>query len=122
MRAIDIIIRKRDKKELSKDEIEFFIEGVTSGSIPDYQISAWAMAVLLNGMTPQETTYLTLAMANSGDILDLSSIAPIVVDKHSSGGVGDKNQPGRCTNCGFVWIASWKDVWQGIGFQRGNAG
>jgi pyrimidine-nucleoside phosphorylase len=90
MRAVDIIIKKREKGELSKNEIFFFIEGVTTGTIPDYQISAWAMAVLLNGMTPEETTNLTLAMAESGDTLDLSSIAPIVVDKHSTGGVGDK--------------------------------
>ena len=90
MRAVDIIIKKRDKKELSKEEIVFFIQGLASGDISDYQISAWAMAVLLNGMTDQETTELTLAMADSGEVLDLSSIAPIVVDKHSTGGVGDK--------------------------------
>ncbi len=90
MRAVDIIIKKRDKKELSKDEIDFFIHGLANGDISDYQVSAWAMAVLLNGMTDQETTDLTLAMANSGEVLDLSSIAPIVVDKHSTGGVGDK--------------------------------
>ncbi|HEY60566.1 MAG TPA: pyrimidine-nucleoside phosphorylase [Anaerolineae bacterium] len=90
MRAVDIIIKKREKGELTKKEIFFFIEGVTKGTIPDYQISAWAMAVLLNGMTPKETTNLTLAMAESGDTLDLSTIAPIVVDKHSTGGVGDK--------------------------------
>ncbi len=90
MRAVDIIIKKRDKKTLSKEEIDFFIRGLTDGDIPDYQISAWAMAVLLNGMTDQETKDLTLAMANSGEVLDLSSIAPIVVDKHSTGGVGDK--------------------------------
>jgi len=90
MRAVDIIIKKRDKKELSKKEIDFFIHGLANGDISDYQVSAWAMAVLLNGMTDQETTDLTLAMANSGEVLDLSSIAPIVVDKHSTGGVGDK--------------------------------
>ena len=90
MRAVDIIINKRDKKELSKEEIDFFIRGLANGDIPDYQVSAWAMAVLLNGMTDQETTDLTLAMADSGEVLDLSSIAPIVVDKHSTGGVGDK--------------------------------
>jgi pyrimidine-nucleoside phosphorylase len=90
MRAVDIIIKKRDKKELSREEIEFFVEGISSGAIPDYQISAWAMAVLLNGMTDQETTDLTLAIANSGDVLDLCGIVPIEVDKHSTGGVGDK--------------------------------
>jgi pyrimidine-nucleoside phosphorylase len=90
MRAVDIIIKKRDQKELSQQEINFFIEGFTSGSIPDYQAAAWAMAVLLNGMTAQETTDLTLAMVNSGDVLDLSRAVPLAVDKHSSGGVGDK--------------------------------
>jgi len=90
MRAVDIIIRKRDQLELTAEEIQFFVRGLTSGEIPDYQVSAWAMAILLNGMTDQETTDLTLAMANSGEILDLSRIIPIEVDKHSTGGVGDK--------------------------------
>jgi pyrimidine-nucleoside phosphorylase len=90
MKAVDIIIKKRDKQELSKDEIEFFINGFTAGDIPDYQAAAWAMAVLLNGMTDQETTNLTLAMAHSGDILDLSDVVDICLDKHSTGGVGDK--------------------------------
>ena len=90
MRAVDIIIKKRDGFELTKDEINYFVEGLSSGEIADYQVSAWAMAVLLNGMTEQETTDLTLAMAASGETLDLSSIAPVVVDKHSTGGVGDK--------------------------------
>ncbi len=90
MKAVDIIIKKRDGLELSREEIEFFIQGFTEGSIPDYQAAAWTMAVLLNGMTPQETTDLTMAMVNSGEILDLSSAVPLAVDKHSSGGVGDK--------------------------------
>jgi len=90
MNAVDIIIKKRDHKELNSEEINFFIKGITSGTIPDYQAAAWAMAVLLNGMTDQETTDLTLAMANSGEILDLSHVVPIEVDKHSTGGVGDK--------------------------------
>jgi pyrimidine-nucleoside phosphorylase len=90
MRAVGIIEEKRDKQELSKAEIDFFVEGFAQGEIPDYQASAWAMAVLLNGMTPRETTDLTLAMANSGDQLDLSEVVPIAVDKHSTGGVGDK--------------------------------
>lgn len=90
MRAVDIIIKKRDRLELTREEIEFFVRGIASGEIPDYQISAWAMAVLLNGMSDQETTDLTLAIANSGEVLDLSEIVPIEVDKHSTGGVGDK--------------------------------
>src|SRR5512135_341267 len=90
MRAVDIIIKKRDKQELTKEEIDFFIDGYTRAEITDYQAAAWAMAVLLNGMTPRETTDLTLAMANSGEILDLSNVVPLAVDKHSTGGVGDK--------------------------------
>ena len=90
MRAVDIIINKREHKELSGEEIKFFVDGFTRGDIPDYQVSAWAMAVLLNGMTPRETTDLTLAMAHSGEILDLSGVVDIAMDKHSTGGVGDK--------------------------------
>ena len=90
MRAVDIIIKKRDKQELSREEIDFFVNGIVTGEIPDYQVSAWAMAVLLNGMTDQETTDLTLAIAHSGEVLDLTHIVPIDVDKHSTGGVGDK--------------------------------
>ncbi|MCX6054031.1 MAG: thymidine phosphorylase [Chloroflexi bacterium] len=90
MNAVDIIIKKRDRFELSRSEIDYFIRGMTHNEIPDYQVAAWLMAVLLNGMTDEETTHLTLAMANSGEILDLSSVVPIEVDKHSTGGVGDK--------------------------------
>jgi pyrimidine-nucleoside phosphorylase len=90
MRAVDIIAKKRDKEELTSDELKFFVEGYTRGDIPDYQASAWCMAVLLQGMTTAEVTALTLHMAHSGDTLDLHPIAPFVVDKHSTGGVGDK--------------------------------
>jgi pyrimidine-nucleoside phosphorylase len=90
MRAVEIISKKRDRLELTKEEIDFFILGYAKGEIADYQASAWAMAVLLNGMTSRETTDLTLAMAHSGEILDLSGVVPIAVDKHSTGGVGDK--------------------------------
>ncbi len=90
MRAVDIIIRKRDRQELSREEIEYFIHGLTSQEIPDYQVAAWAMAVQLNGMTPQETTDLTLAMVASGETIDFSGVVDFVVDKHSTGGVGDK--------------------------------
>jgi pyrimidine-nucleoside phosphorylase len=90
VRAIDIITKKRDHGELSKEEIEYFIRGYTSGDIPDYQAAAWLMAVLLNGMSARETVDLTLAMAYSGDTLDLSKVVPVAVDKHSTGGVGDK--------------------------------
>ncbi len=90
MRAVDVIAKKRDNGVLDKDEIDFFIQGFTRGEIADYQASAWAMAVYLRGMDEAETTALTLAMAHSGQVLDLSSVAPRVLDKHSSGGVGDK--------------------------------
>ncbi len=90
MRAVDIIVKKRDRQVLTREEIQFFVDGFTRGDIPDYQVSAWAMAVLLNGMNEQETTDLTLAMAHSGETLDLSKTVSIAVDKHSTGGVGDK--------------------------------
>lgn len=90
MRAVDVITKKRDGGELTAEEIQFFVRGYTEGDIPDYQAASWCMAVLLRGMTHREATELTLAMAHSGDTLDLHSIAPFVVDKHSTGGVGDK--------------------------------
>jgi pyrimidine-nucleoside phosphorylase len=90
MRAVDIITKKRDKRELSRQEISFLIEGYTRNEIPDYQMAAWAMAVQLNGMSHEEISHLTLAMAHSGDVLDLSSLGTLIVDKHSTGGVGDK--------------------------------
>jgi pyrimidine-nucleoside phosphorylase len=90
MRMVDIIINKRDHIELSREEIDFFIQGYTNGEIPDYQASALMMAIVLNGMNSRETTDLTLAMAHSGEVLDLSRVVPIAVDKHSTGGVGDK--------------------------------
>ena len=90
MNILEIIEKKRDKKELSKEEIEYFIEGYTNDKIADYQASALIMAMYLNGMTKQETTDLTIAMANSGEKLDLSRLNEVIVDKHSTGGVGDK--------------------------------
>ena len=90
MNIQEIIIKKRDKKELTKEEISYFIKEYTAGNITDYQAAALVMAIYLNGMTKEETTNLTLEMANSGKILDLSEIGKTVVDKHSTGGVGDK--------------------------------
>ncbi|MBO5857136.1 MAG: pyrimidine-nucleoside phosphorylase [Clostridia bacterium] len=90
MRMYDIIKNKRDNKELTKEEIEFFVKGYTDGSIPDYQASALTMAIFFNGMTEKETATLTLAMAESGDTVDLSCFGDKTVDKHSTGGVGDK--------------------------------
>ena len=120
MRAVDIIIKKRDRQELSKEEIQFFIQGFATGEIPDYQASAWAMAVLLNGMTARETTDLTLAMADSGDTLDLSDIAPVVVDKHSTGGVGDKTSLVVGPVVAACGLAVGKMSGRGLGFSGGT--
>lgn len=90
MKMYDLIHKKKNKEKLTTEEIEFIIQGYTQGSIPDYQMSAFLMSVCLNGMDHEETAALTVAMAHSGDILDLSKIHGIKVDKHSTGGVGDK--------------------------------
>ena len=90
MNMYDIILKKKRNIILSKEEIEFVVNGYTNGTIPDYQMSAFLMAVCFNGMNEEETYYLTIAMRDSGDILDLSRINGIKVDKHSTGGVGDK--------------------------------
>ena len=90
MNILDIIGKKRDSKELSKEEINFFVGGYTSGEITDYQAAALIMAIYINGMSDREITDLTLAMAYSGEVLDLSKFGENVVDKHSTGGIGDK--------------------------------
>ena len=89
MNILDIIAKKRDKKELTKEEIEYFVKEYTKNNITDYQAAALVMAIYINGMTERETTDLSISMAYSGDVLDLSSLGE-VVDKHSTGGVGDK--------------------------------
>lgn len=120
MHAVDIIIKKRDRQELSTEEINFFIQAFTRGEIPDYQAAAWAMAVLLNGMNERETTDLTLAMAHSGEILDLSGVVPIAVDKHSTGGVGDKTTLVVEPTVAACGLAVGKMSGRGLGFSGGT--
>ncbi len=120
MRAVDIIIKKREKEELTGEEIKFLIDGFTLGEISDYQVSAWAMAVLLNGMTPRETTDLTMAMVHSGEILDLSGIVKIAVDKHSSGGVGDKTSLVVLPIVAACGLQVGKMSGRGLGFSGGT--
>jgi len=120
MRAVDVIIKKREKGELTREEIEFFIRGFVDGSIPDYQASAFAMAVLLNGMTPHETTDLTIAMAHSGQTLDLRDVVDIAVDKHSSGGVGDKTTLTVLPTVAACGLPVGKMSGRGLGFSGGT--
>ena len=120
MRTVDIIIKTRDKQALSKEEIDFLIQNFTTGEIPDYQMSAWAMAVLLNGMTHQEITDLTLAMAASGDQLDLSEFGGLVIDKHSTGGVGDKTTLVVAPIVAACGLPVGKMSGRGLGFSGGT--
>src|SRR5512134_3943208 len=120
MRAVDIIIKKRDRGELTLAEIEYFIKSFISGEVADYQASAFLMAVLLNGMTPRETTDLTLAMANSGHMLDLSDVVDLAVDKHSSGGVGDKTSIAVLPIVAACGLPVGKMSGRGLGFSGGT--
>jgi pyrimidine-nucleoside phosphorylase len=120
MRAVDIIIKKRDKGELTQEELNFFVQGFVKGDIPDYQVSAWAMAVLLNGMTAQETTDLTQSMVLSGGILDLTGVVDIAVDKHSSGGVGDKTSLTVLPTVAACGLPVGKMSGRGLGFSGGT--
>jgi pyrimidine-nucleoside phosphorylase len=120
MRAVDIIIKKRDGHILSTDEIDWLIDGYTRGTVPDYQMAAWAMATLLQGMDDRETADLTLAMARSGDMLDLHDIAPLTVDKHSTGGVGDKTSLVLGPLVAAISLPVAKMSGRGLGFSGGT--
>jgi pyrimidine-nucleoside phosphorylase len=120
MRAVDIIIKKRDRQELSLAEIEFFIKSFIAGEVADYQASALLMAIVLNGMTPRETTDLTLTMANSGHMLDLSDVVDLAVDKHSSGGVGDKTSLAVLPIVAACGLPVGKMSGRGLGFSGGT--
>lgn len=120
MNILEIIEKKRDKKELSKEEIEYFVKEYTEGTVADYQIAALVMAIYLNGMTKQETTNLTLAMAKSGEILDLSKLNKIIVDKHSTGGVGDKVSICLLPLVASLGVPVAKMSGRGLGFTGGT--
>jgi pyrimidine-nucleoside phosphorylase len=120
MTVIDVIAKKRDGGELSAEEIEFFIRGYTRGDIPDYQAAAWCMAVMLRGMTHREVTDLTLAIARSGDMLDLQATIPLVVDKHSTGGVGDKTTLVVAPLVASLGLPVGKMSGRGLGFSGGT--
>ncbi len=120
MRMVDLIAKKRDGQTLTTAEIEWLIAGYTAEVIPDYQMSAWAMAVVLQGMDDREIADLTLAMARSGTLLDLHDLAPITVDKHSTGGVGDKTTLLLAPMVAAVGLPVAKMSGRGLGFSGGT--
>ena len=119
MRMTDIIEKKRDRLPLTDNELEFFVSGVTDKSIPDYQISALLMAILLNGMDRRETLTLTKLMAKSGDMLDLSDLFH-TADKHSTGGVGDKTTLAVAPIAAALGCTVAKMSGRGLGFTGGT--
>ncbi len=120
MNILDIIAKKRDAKELSKEEIKYFVKEYTEGKIQDYQASALIMAIYINGMNDREITDLTLAMAHSGEVLDLSCFGENVVDKHSTGGVGDKVSIILLPIIASLGIPVAKMSGRGLGFTGGT--
>ena len=120
MNILEIISKKRDKKELTKEEIEYFVQGYTKGEITDYQASALIMAIYINGMNDREITDLSIAMAYSGEVLDLSGFGENVVDKHSTGGVGDKVSIILLPIIASMGIPVAKMSGRGLGFTGGT--
>ena len=120
MNILKIIEHKRDKKSLTKEEIQFFIKEYTQGNITDYQAAALIMAIYINGMNKREIADLTIAMADSGDRLDLSDISDIIVDKHSTGGVGDKITLILMPIIASLRSTSSQNVWKRIRIYRWN--
>ncbi len=120
MRAVDIIAKKRDNNLLTAEEIDFFVQGFTRGEIPDYQAASLLMAIYMRGMSEQETVHLTMSMARSGKMLDLSPIAPFVVDKHSTGGVGDKTTLVVAPLVAATGLPLGKISGRGLGFSGGT--
>lgn len=121
MRMYDIIEKKRDGKELSADEIKFLVSGITSGDIPDYQLSAFCMAVYFSGMTYRETADFTMAMYESGEKADLSQFGNLTSDKHSTGGVGDKTTFIAAPIAASLGVITAKMSGRGLGFTGGTA-
>lgn len=120
MNILEIIAKKRDGKELNKEEIEHFVKGYTNGNIADYQASALVMAIYINGMNEREATDLSIAMAYSGDVLDLSRLGSNIVDKHSTGGVGDKVSIILLPIIASLGIPVAKMSGRGLGFTGGT--